>query len=90
MSNPQSPLFRTAYFGKIPSRGDFVKNTSHPQLMATLDAWVADTMEMLAQEPHWKALYDEAEPMPFAILGSRGKLAIAGHLQPSQDLSGRR
>ena len=38
MSNLQSPLFRTAYFGKIPARGDFVKNTSHPQLMATLDA----------------------------------------------------
>ena len=90
MSNLQSPLFRTAYFGKIPARGDFVKNTSHPQLMATLDAWVANTMELLAQEPHWKTLYDEAEPMPFAILGSRGKLAIAGHLQPSRDQSGRR
>ncbi|CAB3649434.1 type VI secretion system-associated protein TagF [Achromobacter pestifer] len=90
MSNVQSPLFRTAYFGKIPSRGDFVKNTSHPQLMATLDAWVANTMEILAQEPHWKALYDDTAPTPFAILGSRGKLAIAGHIQPSQDQSGRR
>jgi len=90
MSNPQSPMFRTAYFGKIPSRGDFVKNTSHPQLMSTLDAWVANTMEVLAQDPHWKTLYDEAQPVPFAVLGSRGKLAIAGHLQPSRDQSGRR
>ena len=29
MSAVQSPAYRTAYFGKIPSRGDFVKNTSH-------------------------------------------------------------
>lgn len=90
MSNPQSPNFRTAYFGKIPSRGDFVKNTSHPQLMSTLDAWMASTMEVLAQDPHWKTLYDEVQPLPFAILGSRGKLAIAGHIQPSRDQSGRR
>ncbi|OZI39647.1 type VI secretion-associated protein [Bordetella genomosp. 5] len=90
MSTLQSPMFRTAYFGKIPSRGDFVKNTSHPQLMSTLDDWVANTMEALAQDPHWKALYDEAQPIQFAILGSRGKLGIAGHLQPSRDLSGRR
>lgn len=91
MSTPmQSPMFRAAYFGKIPARGDFVKSTSHPQLMASLDAWAANTMELLAQDPHWKALYDEASPLNFAFLGSRSKIAIAGHLQPSHDLSGRR
>lgn len=90
MSTQQSLLFRTAYFGKLPTRGDFVKNAAHPQLMASLDGWVANTMELLAQDPHWKALYDDAQPMHFAFLGSRSKLAIAGHLRPSQDQSGRR
>ena len=90
MSAVQSPAYRTAYFGKIPSRGDFVKNTSHQQLMSSLDLWIASAMENLAQDPHWKPLYDAAQPMQFAFLWSRSKLAIAGHLQPSRDQSGRR
>lgn len=86
----QSPGYRAAYFGKIPSRGDFVRSTSHPQLMTSLDAWTADTMELLAQDPHWKTLYDEASSLNFAFLGPRSKIAVAGHLQPSRDQSGRR
>ncbi|MFC4278616.1 type VI secretion system-associated protein TagF [Achromobacter aloeverae] len=86
----QSPTYRAAYFGKIPSRGDFVRSTTHPQLMASLDAWAANTMELLAQDPHWKTLYDEAAGFNFAFLGPRSKIAVAGHLRPSQDQSGRR
>ncbi|VFR45114.1 FIG00977343: hypothetical protein [plant metagenome] len=90
MTAAQSLLFRTAYFGKLPSRGDFVKNAAHPQLMDSLDSWVAGAMEVLGQDPHWKPFYDEAQPLQFAFLGSRSKLAIAGTLHPSQDQSGRR
>ncbi len=90
MSAAQQQSLKTAYFGKIPSRGDFVKNANHPQLVATLDSWLAATMERLAQDPGWKTLYDQARPLDFAFLGSRSKLAVAGHFIPSRDASNRR
>ena len=33
------PSAIVAYFGKLPSRGDFVRSQDHPQLMALLDRW---------------------------------------------------
>lgn len=86
----QSAHAQLAYFGKIPSRGDFVKSTHNPQLLQTLDRWVAQAMELLAEDPRWKIVYDNAKPMHFAFLGSQSKLAIAGHLMVSHDISSRR
>ncbi|WP_341667148.1 type VI secretion system-associated protein TagF [Alcaligenes sp. SDU_A2] len=90
MSIHATQRVNTAYFGKIPTRGDFVKNASHPQLMASLDNWVAHAMGQLEQDLDWKTLYDNLHAVRFAFLGSRSKLAIAGHLQPSRDQAGRR
>ncbi len=90
MSQAPSHASAIAYFGKIRSRGDFVRNHAHPQLIATLDGWLAATMELVAQDPHWKPLYDDAQPLDFAFLGSHSRLAVAGHLRPSRDQSGRR
>jgi type VI secretion system protein ImpM len=79
-----------AYFGKIPSRGDFVKSAHNPQLLQTLDNWIAQAMELLAEDPRWKIVYEDARPMHFAFLGSRSRLAIAGHMMASHDVSSRR
>ncbi|WP_206951251.1 type VI secretion system-associated protein TagF [Trinickia acidisoli] len=86
----QSVQAQLAYFGKIPSRGDFVKSTHNPQLLQTLDRWVAQATELLAEDPRWKIVYDNAKPMHFAFLGSQSRLAIAGHLMSSHDVSSRR
>ncbi|RKP50970.1 type VI secretion system-associated protein TagF [Trinickia fusca] len=86
----QSIQAQLAYFGKIPSRGDFVKSTHSPQLLQTLDRWVAQAMELLAEDPRWKIVYENAKPMHFAFLGSQSKLAIAGHMMSSHDVSSRR
>lgn len=86
----QSVQAQIAYFGKIPSRGDFVKSAHHPQLLQTLDRWIAEAMELLADDPRWKIVYEEAQPMHFAFLGSQSKLAIAGHMVASHDQSSRR
>jgi type VI secretion system ImpM family protein len=81
---------QVAYFGKIPSRGDFVKSANNVQLLSTLDQWISQGMELLAEDPRWKIVYDAAQPLHFAFLGSRSKLAIAGHLITSSDASQRR
>ena len=79
-----------SYFGKLPSRGDFVRTAESHPLMILLDRWAAQGVELLAQDPDWKQLYDRAAPMHFAFLGSRSKLAIGGHFLPSRDASERR
>lgn len=77
-------------FGKIPSRGDFVKGAGQHQLIGVLDRWVSLAMERLSEDPRWKIAYDGACAVDFAFLGARSRLAVVGHLRPSTDSSGRR
>ncbi len=79
-----------SYFGKLPSRGDFVRTPESHQLMMLLDRWAGQGLELLANDPSWKQLYDQAPPLHFAFLGSRSRLAIGGHYLPSRDSSHRR
>ncbi|HEY4541023.1 MAG TPA: type VI secretion system-associated protein TagF [Noviherbaspirillum sp.] len=79
-----------AYFGKIPSRGDFVKASDNTALISILDEWLAQTMELLASEPRWKLLYDAVPPMHFSFIGPRRRHAIAGHMIASCDKAQRR
>lgn len=77
-------------FGKIPSRGDFVKGAGQHQLISVLDRWVSQTMERLSEDPGWKTAYDGACSVDFAFIGARSRLSVVGHLRPSTDSSGRR
>lgn len=77
-------------FGKIPSRGDFVKGAGQHQLISVLDRWASLAMERLSEDPRWKIAYDSACAVDFAFLGARSRLAVVGHLRPSSDSSGRR
>lgn len=90
MSGRQVRLQQPSYFGKLPSRGDFLKGQYNPQLLKVLDEWLAQGLELLAEDPRWKLIYDAAPPLNFACLGSRSRLAIAGHLRPSRDEAARR
>lgn len=77
-------------FGKIPSRGDFVKGQGQHQLVSVLDRWVSTAMERLSEDPRWKHAYDEAVPVDFVFAGARSRVSVVGHLRPSADASGRR
>lgn len=77
-------------FGKIPSRGDFVKGAGQHQLISVLDRWVSQGMERLSDDPRWKTAYDNACAVDFAFIGARSRLSVLGHLRPSLDSSGRR
>lgn len=78
------------YFGKLPSRGDFVRSAQHASLVADLDQWQSRTLERLSTDTRWKLVYDAAPDLSFAILGTGSRVALAGHWQASQDSSGRR
>lgn len=78
------------YFGKLPSRGDFVKASDNMALIDVLDAWLSQAMEMLNSDPRWKLTYDAVAPLHFAFIGPRRRRAIAGHIIASSDQSKRR
>lgn len=77
-------------FGKIPSRGDFVKGAGQHQFISVLDRWASQTMEALSNDPRWKDAYDGACPVDFAFTAAMSRLSVVGHLRPSADSSGRR
>lgn len=78
------------YFGKIPSRGDFVKSGTSLPLLTSLDNWLARAMDNMSEDARWKNIYDEVKPFHFAFLGPRSKIAIAGHFTASSDAAQRR
>ena len=86
----QTNLISIGYFGKVPSRGDFIKATDNANLITLVDGWLTRAMELLAIEPRWKAIYDGVAPMHFAIAATRTQRAVAGHLIASHDQAERR
>jgi len=78
------------YFGKIPTRGDFVKASENPALINILDEWLAQAMDLLSADARWKLTYDALAPLHFAFIGPRRGRAIAGHIVASSDQSKRR
>ena len=81
---------QTLYFGKVPSRGDFVRSNTGAALSHGLDEWLSRTMVLMAEDTHWKIAYDDAAPVYFAILGMQSHAGLAGYLVGSRDASGRR
>lgn len=78
------------FFGKLPSRGDFVRNRDGDPITERLDRWLTMGVERLAQDPRWKEVYDNAPKAYFAFLGPQSRQALAGHLTAGTDASGRR
>ncbi len=89
MSRAPTPT-AVGYFGKIPSRGDFVKGSDNPALIKVLDDWLAQAMDLMSADARWKLNYDAVAPLNFAFIGPRRRHAIAGHIVASSDSSSRR
>jgi len=83
-------MAQALYFGKLPSRGDFVRSSAGSALIHSIDQWMSQTMELLAEDTRWKIVYDAAAPVHFAILGAHSNAGLVGHMAASQDASGRR
>ncbi|WP_296943987.1 type VI secretion system-associated protein TagF [uncultured Massilia sp.] len=89
MSRAVTPV-SVGYFGKLPSRGDFVKGSTSPALLKVLDDWLSEAMDLMSANARWKLAYDAAAPLHFAFVGPRRRHAIGGHIVPSSDESSRR
>jgi type VI secretion system protein ImpM len=54
------------YFGKIPTRADFVKASENAALSSMLDAWLAQAIDLLSADARWKRNYDALAPINLA------------------------
>lgn len=86
----QENLVSIGYFGKIPSRDDFIKAADNANLISVVDSWLTRSMELIATDPRWKAIYDSVPPMHFAVASTQTPRAVAGHLIASRDQAERR
>jgi type VI secretion system protein ImpM len=89
MSRLTTPV-SVGYFGKLPSRGDFVRGSASPALLKVLDDWLSEAMDLMSTNARWKLAYDAAAPLHFAFVGPRRRHAIGGHIVASSDESSRR
>ena len=88
-----SPTTHLLFFGKIPSKGDFVRTGNATSIIKVFDQWVSGAMEALVNDPRWKAIYDEHGYIDFAFFSSHDSQAshlVAGTLGFSHDSSSRR
>lgn len=90
MSAAMPLLAQSIYFGKLPSRGDFVRSAVGAPLIHKLDEWMSQAVELMTEDPRWKLVYDGAPPVHFAVLGPGHQAGLVGHLVASRDTSGRR
>jgi type VI secretion system protein ImpM len=80
------------FFGKIPSRGDFVRHGLPPATVAALDSWCEHVLPgsraILGEE--WTPAWMEAPIWRFRLPPDRcGPVALAGLWLPSTDRAGR-
>ena len=90
--HPLIPPVRAGFFGKIPSRGDFVRARLSPSFVRAWDAWVRHVLpgsERILGEA-WAAAWRAAAPWRFALpAGQCGARSVAGLWLPSEDRVGR-
>lgn len=78
------------YFGKLPSRNDFVRGGSQSSLIMQLDRWASESMNALGANPRWKLIYDSTAGLDFAFVSAHAPHSVIGHIRPSRDASGQR
>lgn len=89
----QAPHFGVGFFGKLPSRGDFLRTNLSRASVAALDAWlqavIPSAVALLGDEA-WRARWDQGPAWRFRLPpGACGPEGLTGVWLPSRDAAGR-
>jgi len=78
------------FFGKLPSRGDFLSRQLPQRLVQRLDDWLQDSLQYcIDADPDWETAFRDSPCWHFALgLGSEPG-GLAGVMLPSRDRVGR-
>ncbi|MBP1853455.1 type VI secretion system-associated protein TagF [Rhizobium halophytocola] len=83
---------KLGFFGKLPSRGDFISDALERDLIEVVDGWLQDGMQAAASHfgPRWSQVFTRSPPWRF-IVEKRvwGPCTYAGVIIPSRDRVGR-
>jgi type VI secretion system protein ImpM len=86
------PAVRIGFFGKLPSRGDFVRVCLSRAATAGWDEWLQSVMPgaQAHLDEHWAEIWQATHPWRFAFEpGVCGPLPVSGIWLPSADRVGR-
>ena len=81
-----------SYFGKLPSRGDFIRANAGGRAMREFDAWIQRGVREASQQfgSGLAAAFEASGPTCFFVEVPNAPHALAGALRPSRDRTGRR
>lgn len=80
MTPDTTPLI---YFGKIPSRGDFIRARSHAQEIDSIDHWISEALA------HSERLFYQTPCIYFSHVNTAEQSSITGTVIPSHDSTDR-
>jgi len=80
-----------SYFGKIPSRPDFIESVGADHaLVRHVDHWVAECIHAGGKHNGWTTAYDCGLPVDFLAVSSENRNVACGAVVPGRDSCGRR
>lgn len=83
---PMDPV----YFGKFPSRGDFIKCAGNSKLLQQIDDWLSKSFMDVNDNDIRAEKYRQIQQLHFTLTSTQPDLgSLSGSILPSQDTSGR-
>lgn len=82
----------TGFFGKLPTRPDFVRHQTGNPAVKSLDQWIHEGIAYLVRRypSDWKERISEFPAINFFVAGEKSGAVVSGVIQPSHDNTGRR